>query len=227
MALLRLAQPPLSGPEVRRLQRRLTALGYGLGGIDGVFGPATDQAVRSFQRDHGLTVDGEVGPETAAGLAEAWQLVPGSEETLRAAIVATARWGIANEPQIHYSESPDTRLAALDTPRTLPLATDCSAWVTLCYRWAGGPDPNGLGFNGQGYTGAMLGACSRITQSTAQPGDLVVWGPTPGHHVALVLEPGADPLLCSHGEERGPVEIAFSIESRYQPGPATWLACLP
>ena len=29
MALLRLAQPPLSGPEVRRLQRRLTALGYG------------------------------------------------------------------------------------------------------------------------------------------------------------------------------------------------------
>ena len=33
MALLKLAQPPLSGSEVRRLQRRLTALGYGLAAL--------------------------------------------------------------------------------------------------------------------------------------------------------------------------------------------------
>jgi hypothetical protein len=60
-----------------------------------------------------------------------------------------------------------------------------------------------------------------------QPGDLVVWGAYPGHHVALVLEVGPDPLLCSHGQEKGPIAIAFSAESKYQPSPATWLACLP
>jgi hypothetical protein len=55
----------------------------------------------------------------------------------------------------------------------------------------------------------------------------VVWGAYPGHHVALVLEAGSDPLLCSHGQEKGPLAINFSVESRYQPTPATWLSCLP
>jgi len=41
-----------------------------------------------------------------------------------------------------------------------------------------------------------------------------------------VLEPGADPLLCSHGQEKGPFAIAFSVESKYQPTPAAWLSCL-
>jgi hypothetical protein len=60
-----------------------------------------------------------------------------------------------------------------------------------------------------------------------QPGDLVVWGAAPGHHVALVLEAGDDPTLVSHGQEKGPIAISFSVESKYQPSPATWLSCLP
>ena len=43
---------------------RLTRQGKPGAGIDGVFGKMTDQAVRQFQRDEGLAVDGIVGPVT-------------------------------------------------------------------------------------------------------------------------------------------------------------------
>jgi hypothetical protein len=39
--------------------------------------------------------------------------------------------------------------------------------------------------------------------------------------------PGDDPLVASHGQERGPIEISFSTESRYQPDEVTWLSSLP
>ncbi|HET7571066.1 MAG TPA: hypothetical protein VFJ77_00180 [Gaiellaceae bacterium] len=144
---------------------------------------------------------------------------------LRRRIVANARWGIRNEPRIHYREL--RPIDGLHERRKLPLETDCSGFVTLCYAWAGAPDPNGLDYDGAGWTGTLLEHMRPLALADAQPGDLVVWGDPPGHHVALVLEPGDDPLLCSHGQERGPLAIRFSVESAYQPQPATWLSCLP
>ena len=139
--------------------------------------------------------------------------------TVRDAIVAAARWGIRNEPRIHYGE-----VRPIPLRRRLPLTTDCSGFVTLCYFLAGAPDPNGLAYDGDGWTGTLLRHMTPVGEP--QLGDVVVFGSYPGHHAAIVLEPGDDPVLASHGQERGPVEVLFSTESRYQPEVVTWLSGL-
>jgi len=52
------------GAYVLVLQDSLNILGYGTGGVDGVFGSATTNAVMAYQRNNGLFVDGIVGCET-------------------------------------------------------------------------------------------------------------------------------------------------------------------
>ncbi|ADU50112.1 N-acetylmuramoyl-L-alanine amidase [Intrasporangium calvum] len=54
----------LEGDDVVRLQARLLELGFTPGKVDGIHGPATDAALRSFQAAVGLTPDGTLGPET-------------------------------------------------------------------------------------------------------------------------------------------------------------------
>ena len=51
---------------VRAVQKRLKELGYYKGAADGDFGPATEEAVKAFQRANGLTADGKVGQKTLA-----------------------------------------------------------------------------------------------------------------------------------------------------------------
>lgn len=57
------------GADVTYLQQRLTAKGYGVGKIDGDFGQKTLEAVKAYQAEHGLKVDGIVGAKTWASLA--------------------------------------------------------------------------------------------------------------------------------------------------------------
>ena len=54
--------------DVITLQQRLSALGYYAGAIDGDYGAVTTAAVRRFQEDHGLYVDGIAGSITMAAL---------------------------------------------------------------------------------------------------------------------------------------------------------------
>src|SRR5699024_5329524 len=52
------------GDAVRNLQQRLKDLGYLAGSADGVFGQATETALRSFQTSNGLDADGIAGSKT-------------------------------------------------------------------------------------------------------------------------------------------------------------------
>ena len=58
------------GKQVKTLQALLTGYGYDCGkyGVDGDFGADTQAAVKKYQKDKGLTVDGWVGPKTWAKL---------------------------------------------------------------------------------------------------------------------------------------------------------------
>ena len=60
----------MEGEDVKELQTLLIQFGYDLGkwGADGDFGDMTEMAVRDFQMDRGLEVDGVVGEDTVAAL---------------------------------------------------------------------------------------------------------------------------------------------------------------
>ena len=55
--------------EVRWIQYQLNGKGYKLA-VDGIWGAKTEEAVRAFQADHGLAVDGIVGKLTIAELSK-------------------------------------------------------------------------------------------------------------------------------------------------------------
>ena len=145
---------------------------------------------------------------------------------------ALMRYLLAHEPQIHYAQIRPMRtvhLSETDMRHRLDsggaLTMDCSESVTCLCKWAGLHDPNGHGYDGTGYTGSMLDHLPHYTDaSKAKVGGLVVFGPGTGDHVCMVLEAGSDPMLFSHGQERGPIAIRFSAERAWHRRPATFLS---
>jgi len=61
------------GLPVRRLQSRMSAVGFNTGGIDGRFGTTTEAAVKQLQQNFNLSVDGVVGRQT-------WDVVDALED---------------------------------------------------------------------------------------------------------------------------------------------------
>ena len=70
MALLKNLLSGSVGSEVKKVQQALIDAGYNVGktGADGVFGKNTLEAVKQYQKDNGLTVDGIVGKITSGSL---------------------------------------------------------------------------------------------------------------------------------------------------------------
>lgn len=65
------AQDAYDTTTIGGYQRALVDLGYPAGTPDGITGPKTFDAVKKFQADHGLSVDGRVGPRTQEALLDA------------------------------------------------------------------------------------------------------------------------------------------------------------
>jgi len=110
---------PVAGDDVAELQRRITDLGFNAGRVDGLFGPLTDRAVREFQRNVGLTVDGTVGPDMFRALDRLRRTVAGgTAEHLREEIVLDdVTTGVADKVVVldpaHSAADPGPEVAGL------------------------------------------------------------------------------------------------------------------
>lgn len=83
----------LRGDDVRELQTRLNQLGFDTGKVDAIFGPNTQAALMTFQRDAGISADGICGPATTLHLRRLGHLADGSITSVREleSIAATPR----------------------------------------------------------------------------------------------------------------------------------------
>jgi len=90
------------GKKVKLIQEWLCLHGFHIC-IDGDFGPATDYAVRQFQRKKGLKVDGIVGRNTFARLilpmTNALRPIPRDEKPLGQMVVAYAKQHLKQCPR--------------------------------------------------------------------------------------------------------------------------------
>jgi hypothetical protein len=180
-----------------------------------VFGPKMDAAVRKFQGANGLEVDGKIGQNTFVALEPSVDAFGASlfqkvrvqmrEPTgKRQQIVHAAHLGYKNRDRIHYTQSGQRMQGVKENirPPHFPTQEDCSSFVTWCYFVAGAPDPNGRGFDGQGYTGTQIAHGTET--DNPRPGDLVFYGHSHGdiNHVTLFVGNGQ---VISHGQESGPM----------------------
>lgn len=97
---------------------------------------------------------------------------------------------------------------------TNPCATDCSGFVTLVYKGVGAPDPNGMNYNGQGYTGTLEE--HGIPVHSPNMGDLAFW--TGPDHVAIVVAGGTNPTIVEFGAPPYPIKTTVGAENGYHQG---------
>ena len=96
-----------AGPEVKSLQKKLLQIGYYLGsyGADGDYGDATVTAVRKFQKDNSLAVDGEAGPNTLAAVNKVLPIVQQEQKAIANRLRQAQPTDFSVKPIINWAEN--------------------------------------------------------------------------------------------------------------------------
>ena len=96
-----------AGPEVKSLQKKLLQIGYYLGsyGADGDYGDATVTAVRKFQKDNSLAVDGEAGPNTLAAVNKVLPIVQQEQKAIANRLRQAQPTDFSVQPIINWAEN--------------------------------------------------------------------------------------------------------------------------
>lgn len=105
----------------KEIQELLTALGYNAGPADGIRGERTISAIRKFQEENGLVVDGIAGPQTQIAMK---QMAPEPDKSaMKAPVPVTQYRGAVSTPPANIAS-----LKLLDTARAInELIWHCSA----------------------------------------------------------------------------------------------------
>ena len=181
---------------IKRLQKAKK-----LAPISGTMGPKTFKALLPYVDAHGA----QLIRKTAASIKKQTAPKPAVNKTGQKVLTDAAGYMVSKAWNIHYTQSglrmQGVRQRLRPCPSRYPNYEDCSSSATYLYWLARWPDPNGLHYNGQGYTGTQI----RHGKLVANPqiGDLVFYGPSTWNitHVAVYVGNGR---VFSHGREAGP-----------------------
>lgn len=139
------------GQEVIAIQKRLAELNYTISNIDGDFGPETETAVKRFQTDKGLDVDGIIGEATYKALMN--KEMPPNRGNSAVRNVLRAAYSVIGSPYVFGGTS--------------PYGFDCSGFTQYAFKRAGISLPRTA--DEQLYSGRQ------IPMSNLRPGDLIFY----------------------------------------------------
>lgn len=158
------------GEEIVEIQKQLAVLHYNVGTVDGVFGPATEKAVKEFQAAKGLTVDGVVNDGTYRNLMNK-EMPPDryGNHAMTRTILRTA-YSMLGVPYMFGGMSPG--------------GFDCSGFVCYVFRQAGISLPR--------MADTQYDAVTHVNTSGLRSGDLVFFQTyAPGaSHVGIYVGDG-------------------------------------
>lgn len=205
-----------SGTDVAALQRRLKELNYFSGSATGYFGSATLAAVKSFQKNNSLTVDGKVGQRTRDVLySSKAKKAPTSTSTTSPSDTdsSDSTDNTTSTTKKSVSEFLDFAQAQLGKKYVSgnegPNSFDCSGYVYYCLKNSG---VNIGRLSSSGYSG--VSSWTSVKKSNLQPGDLLFFGlrgSSSVHHVGIYI--GNNKMIhCS--SSKGKVVIT-SITTSY------------
>ncbi|MBN2360412.1 MAG: peptidoglycan-binding protein [Deltaproteobacteria bacterium] len=153
---------------VKKTERALKAAGYDPGKIDGVFDERTEKAVKKFEKQHKLKVDGKVTTGQLAAIVAAKKDVATGKAAYKVAhslLGKNASWVKTHEPLGKYM------------PDWVGNTVNCASFVTACHQKAGTLKAN-QHQNSCRALGNMLDhdkAWKRVSLKNAKPGDIVIF----------------------------------------------------